>query len=90
MSKALKDQILRFLSRATPVELFVDEYIDGWRRERDSEDLLKDDPQTSELLSSSFCVVDLYNPSNDRMEHEFDEQRLRLELANLVEEHGKT
>jgi len=85
MSKLLHEQIQRFLAKEVSINLFVDQYIDGWRRERDSGELLVDNPETSELLSSAFCIVDLYNPNDDREEYEFDEMRLRSELSRLLE-----
>ena len=42
----------------------------------------------SEFLSSAFCVVDPYNPSQSRKEYEFDETRLRSELLKVADEHG--
>ena len=87
MSEDLVNQVRRFLNRATPLETFVDEYIDGWRAERDDLRLLQDQDNLSKFLSSAFCVVDLYNPSETRQEYELDETRLRLELQNLAKEH---
>ena len=88
MSEDLVNQIRRFLNRATPLETFVDQYIDGYRTERDDDRLLQDPDNVSEFLSSGFCVVDLYNPSETRKEYELDEVRLRLELQKLADEHG--
>jgi hypothetical protein len=88
MSAELVNQVRQFLAMATPLETFVDEYIDGWRTERDDDRLLQDEDSVSEFLSSAFCVVDLYNPSETRKEYEFDEPRLRLELRKLAEACG--
>jgi hypothetical protein len=85
MSKKLLESVEQFLRGSIPVDEFVDEYVDGWRAERDSDELLADDPTTSEKLSSIFCVVDLYNPDEDREEYEFDEARLRAEVQKLLE-----
>ena len=90
MSDRLVEQIRRFIRNVTPVALFVDEYIDSWRGERDDNSILGDDDRVSEFLSSAFCVVDLYNPSDERKDYEFDEVRLRIELMKLAEEHGVT
>lgn len=68
-----------------PTQEFVDAYIDNWRKERDSDELLKDDAVTSEKLSSLFCIADLFNPEEDREEYEFDETRLRLEMKKILD-----
>ena len=87
MSQELVNQVRQFLNLTTPLETFVGQYIDGWRTERDDVRLLQDEDNVSEFLSSAFCVVDLYNPSETRKEYELDEPRLRLELRKLAEEH---
>lgn len=87
MSVGLVNQIRRFLNLATPIETFVDQYIDSYRTERNDESLLRDQGNVCEFLSSAFCVVDLYNPSESRREYEFDEPRLRLALQTLAEDH---
>jgi hypothetical protein len=88
MSKQLLDSVQRFLRRETPVDLFVAAYIDAWRAERDSNEILLDDPITSEKLSSFFCLVDLYNPEDDREDYEFDEDRLRAETQKVYDGRG--
>ena len=85
MSKKLLEYVDRFLRGGIPVNVFVDNYVDDWRAERDSDDLLADDPIRSEKLSSIFCIVDLYNPDDDRELYEFDETRLREEVQKLFE-----
>jgi hypothetical protein len=84
MSHRLLDLISQFLERKIPVSTFVDGYVDGWRGERNSGELLKDDPVVSETLSSAFCIVDLYDPTEDREDYEFDEVQLRIELEKLM------
>jgi len=88
MSKKLLDCVEKFLIGKTPVAEFVDTYIDSWRDERDSGITLEDDPITSEKLSSIFCVIDMYNPNDDREEYEYDEVRLRLETQKLFDGEG--
>lgn len=88
MSKQLLDSVERFLQGETPVEEFVDTYSDQWRAERDSDELLADDPITSEKLSSLFCLVDLYNPDDDREDYEYDEERLRVEMQKVFDGEG--
>jgi hypothetical protein len=45
---------------------------------------LLDDNKTSEALSSIFCLIDLFNPDDDRYEYELDEQRLRLKVLEIL------
>lgn len=85
MSNELLESVDRFLRGDIPINEFVEKYIDGWRAERDSGELLADNPTTSEKLSSIFCVVDLYNPDEDREEYEFDEAGLRAVIQKLIE-----
>ncbi len=88
MSQQLLDSVGRFLREEIPVAEFVDAYVDAWRAERDSGEILKDDPITSEKLSSIFCVVDMYNPDDDREEYEFDEARRRKETQKNLDGEG--
>lgn len=88
MSKQLLDTVELFLRGDTPVSQFVDNYIDAFRNERDSGKTLEDDPITSEKLSSVFCVIDMYNPEDDREEYEYDEDRLRLETQKIFDGEG--
>ncbi len=87
MSLELLSQIRWFLNLETPIETFVDRYIDSYRTDRNNGSLLLVQDSVCEFLSSAFCVVDLYNPSESRREYEFDETRLRLVLQKLVDEH---
>ncbi|WP_224084745.1 colicin immunity domain-containing protein, partial [Escherichia coli] len=52
--------------------------------ERDSNLLKQDNDNLSELLSSVFCVADMYNPDNDREEYEFNDEQLWNEVNNLM------
>lgn len=88
MSKQLLDSVSLFLQGITPLPAFIDEYVDAWRCERDSGATLEDDPITSEKLSSIFCAIDMYNPSGDREEYEFDENRLRFEIQKIFDGEG--
>lgn len=55
-----------------------------WKGERDSNLLKQDNDNLSELLSSVFCVADMYNPDNDREEYEFNDEQLWNEVNNLM------
>lgn len=69
-------------------QTFVDAYMELWKIERDTFITLKDDDLLSEVLSSIFCVVDLYNPDDDKEEYEFDNnglyKQIELELSRLI------
>ncbi|WP_396018876.1 colicin immunity domain-containing protein [Erwinia aphidicola] len=52
--------------------------------ECDSNLLVQDDDNLSELLSSVFCIADMYNPDDDREEYEFNEEQLRHEISKLI------
>lgn len=84
MSERLLESVMRFLRSEITLDEFVRSYIEGWRTERDSGDLLLDPPELSEKLSSCFCVVDLYNPREARRPYEFDENHLRANLRRVV------
>lgn len=47
--------------------------------------LINDDEHTSSILSSVFCLADLYNNDTGREEYEMDELQLRTEVARLVD-----
>ncbi|TWU08668.1 Bacterial self-protective colicin-like immunity [Symmachiella macrocystis] len=85
MSKQLLEYVKRFLQGEIPVDEFVESYDAKWKAERDSKELLADDPITSEKLSTFFCFADLYNPNDDRFEYEFDEKRLRAEMQKVFD-----
>lgn len=84
MSLYLKNYIDSFLAKEITADEFADNYISRWRQERNNSLLGKDEDNLSELLSSTFCVADMYNPDNDREEYEFDEDKLRDEINKLV------
>jgi FMN-dependent NADH-azoreductase len=73
-----------FLRAESNAETFVDEFISQWKQERDNETSLSDDPQTSEALSSIFCLADMFNPNDDRESYEFDETKLRSEMEKVL------
>ncbi|MEB8292135.1 colicin immunity domain-containing protein [Klebsiella michiganensis] len=64
---------------------FADAYMELWRIERDSKNILNYDENVSECLSSIFCVADMYNPDDDRDQYEFDEEELRKEINKLID-----
>jgi len=84
MSLNLKKYIDSFLEKEISADAFVDNYMSKWKQERDQKALAKDEDNLSELLSSTFCAVDMYNPDEDREEYEFNEDELRSELNKLM------
>lgn len=84
MSFELKNYIDKFLAKEITVDEFSDNYMSMWRQERNNSLLGKDDANLNELLSSAFCVADMYNPDGAREQYEFDEDKLRDEISKLV------
>lgn len=84
MSFELKNYIDKFLAKEITANEFSDNYMSKWRQERNNSLLEKDEVNLNELLSSAFCVADMYNPDGDRKHYEFDEGKLRDELSKLV------
>lgn len=73
-----------FSERKIAAAEFVDRYMEQWRQERDSGELLADSSELSEILSSTFCLADLFNADASREDYEFDEDRLRVEIDKLL------
>jgi len=84
MSQILKNYIDSFISMDITADVFADSYMTKWKIERDSNLLVQDDDKLSELLSSVFCITDMYNPDNDREEYEFNEDQLRHEINKII------
>ena len=84
MSQSLKNYIDSFISKDINADCFADAYMMKWKIERDSNLLVQDDDNLSELLSSVFCIADMYNPDDDREEYEFNEEQLRHEINKLI------
>lgn len=85
MSQSLKKYIDSFLAKDIPASSFADSYMMKWKNERDNKLLGKDEGNLSELLSSVFCVADMYNSDDDREEYEFDDDQLRKEINKLMD-----
>lgn len=85
MSERLLILAKKFLVEKSNPEDFSNEFIEQWKHERDTGLAQIDHPQMSEILSSIFCLVDMFNASDDREVYEFDEAGLRLEMTNLFE-----
>lgn len=84
MSLSLLTFAKAFLDGTAESSAFCDQYAQRWKNERDSGELLQDDEKTSEALSSIFCLVDLFNPADDREEYELDAGGVRLEISKVL------
>lgn len=85
MSYLLIEFVRSFGSGRLSAVAFADAYMELWRIERDSKNILNYDENVSECLSSIFCVADMYNPDDDRDQYEFDEEELRKEINKLID-----
>jgi hypothetical protein len=72
--------------RLSPVD-FASKFIEGWKFERDSDLLVKDDPVLSELLSDVFSLADNFNPDEDREDYEFNELQFFQLVRDRVNEY---
>lgn len=84
MSQSLKCYINSFIAKDISANCFADSYMTKWKSERDNGLLGKDDDNLSELLSSVFCLADMYNPDDDREEYEFSDEQLWDEVNKLL------
>lgn len=84
MSIYLKNYIDSFLAEKMTADEFAENYMSKWKHERDDNLLGKDESHLSELLSSTFCLADMYNPDDIREEYELDEKTLRNETNKLM------
>jgi len=84
MSFTLLGFVKSFSAGRLSANSFVESYAELWRIERDGKILQNDDRLLSECLSSIFCVVDLFNPSEDREEYELTEEQLQAQIADLL------
>ncbi|MBN9357975.1 colicin immunity domain-containing protein [Herbaspirillum huttiense] len=86
MSEKLLASAKTYLNSESNSELFVSDFIEQWKRERDSGESRLDSPKVSEVISSIFCLTDLFNPDDDRGSYELDEDKLRNEIRKLMEQ----
>lgn len=84
MSEELFSIVKTFVEMKGNPEDFVDKFIDEWKRERDNGKGLADPPKLSEVLSSIFCLADMFNPGDDRESYELDERKLRLGIEEIL------
>ncbi|MGL5824206.1 MAG: colicin immunity domain-containing protein [Nocardioides sp.] len=63
---------------------FADRYIARWKEERDSGVALVDEDPLSEILSTIFCLADLYSAEPDRAAYEYDDEQLIAAVAAVL------
>ena len=85
MSENLLMLVEDFLVTESNAEIFANEFMKRWKKERDSGLALSDNPQLSEVLSSTFCLADMLNSDTDRESYELDEHKLRAEIRKLID-----
>ncbi len=85
MSENLWMFVEDFLVAESNAEIFADEFMKSWKKERDSGLALSDNPQLSEILSSTFCLADMFNPDAEREIYELDEHKFRAEIRKLID-----
>ena len=84
MSNTLLALAKSFHNDRLTAEEFVNAYMELWKYERDNDLLTKDDMSLSECLSSIFCLVDLYDPEDDRDDYELDQVQLGDKISELI------
>ncbi len=84
MSIALYKFAGSFADGRLSAEKFADSYQELWKIERDTGLLIEDPDDLSEILSSIFCLADLFNPDVDREEYELDESALRVQVLEKL------
>ncbi len=84
MSLTILEFARSYVEGRLKAEIFSEAYIELWKIERNRNVLQLDSPSLSECLSSIFCAADMYQPDESRGEYEFDDERLRVEVARLL------
>ena len=76
-----------FIDGRLNANVFANAYMELWKIERDLGIGAQDPANLSEVISSIFCIADLYNPEPDRDGDELDEKDLysyiKLELEKI-------
>lgn len=85
MSIVLLEFSRSFTRGRLSADIFSDAYIELWKIERDKGISIRDDANLSEILSSIFCVADMYcGDDASRRDYELDSIGLRREVENLL------
>jgi hypothetical protein len=88
MSDTLLAMVDSYLASELSPEDFVEQFIAQWKAERDSGIYKADPAKLSELLSTIFCLADLFNATDDREDYELDDENLRLRIQALLKDGG--
>lgn len=81
MSLTLLNFTKAYLNERLDTPSFVNTYIELWRIEQDLGICHQDDKKLSLLLSSIFCLVDLYYPEDDKAEFELNDSELFAKIS---------
>lgn len=73
-----------FVKGRVSAATFVDAFSELWKIERDGKILQNDDEQLNERLSTIFCLVDLFNPREEKEAYELDTIQLREKISTLL------
>jgi len=84
MSHKLLKYVHSYMSQDVNTQEFVEKFFTQWRYERDNKELAKDSPKVSKVLSSIFCLIDLYNPEEDREDYELNEKMLKEKIKEVL------
>lgn len=82
MSQLLLEFTKSYINERIDTHTFANGYLELWKIERDSKTPLNDSDRLSEILSSIFCIVDLYNPEQDKEEYELDSKQLCIKVQS--------
>lgn len=86
MSVILLEFVKSFAAGRLSAGVFSEAYMELWKIERDN-NLLQNDPEVlSECLFSVFCAADMFNPEDLREEYEFDDEKLRCAVINILKD----
>ncbi|WP_035061207.1 colicin immunity domain-containing protein [Andreprevotia chitinilytica] len=86
MSQDLLIFVKNYLTEGGDPGEFVDNYAGRWKKERDNGLGGQDNETLSEVLSTIFCLADLFNPEEDREDYEIDEAELRKKMEEVLSE----
>ena len=76
-----------FIKGRINADCFSNCFQELWMIERDNDVLLNDNDALSECLSTTFCLVDLYDPDDDRKDYELNGEELKVKLIELLRKH---
>ena len=90
MSLTLLKYANKFLDFRVSAEVFSQTFILLWKIERDEKTALQDNEALSLCLSCIFSASDAFEPEEDRLDSELNEDQFRKEVAQHVETYKLT